>query len=80
MYILPCLLILDLCFLAVQGTVSVVTLCNWVFTRCIREICAGCQSSVGQSNVAAARLVMEKPRFLTVCHLNRFCSRASKHN
>lgn len=50
MYILPCLLILDLCFLAVQGTVSVVTLCNWVFTRCIHEICAGCQSSVGQSN------------------------------
>lgn len=29
--VLPCLLILDLWFLAMQGTVSVMTLCNWVF-------------------------------------------------
>lgn len=55
--VLPCLLILDLCFLAMQRTVSVMTLCNWVFMHwqayliCILKICACCSCCGVQSNV-----------------------------
>lgn len=55
--VLPCLLILDLWFLAMQGTVSVMTLCNWVFMHwqahliCILKNCACCSCCVVQSNV-----------------------------
>lgn len=54
--VLPCLLILDLWFLAVQGTVSVMTLCNWVFMHwqaywiCILKNCACCSCCVVQGS------------------------------
>lgn len=64
MCVLPCLLILDLWFLAMQGTVSVMTLCNWVFIHwqayliCVLKNYACCSCCVVQSNVAGVKGLM----------------------
>lgn len=85
--VLPCLLILDLCFLAMQRTISVMTLCNWVFMHwqayliCILKICACCSCCGVQSNVDVVkgfRVSCGETKTPVLRHLNRFCSRASK--